>query len=174
MTLPVPWHPNIASFVVQLALGTFSLTRCLPTSMLTACWPQMPLSVDAFVHITPLVCFLHSFPKSGQENRKGKKSPLRVTFVLFLNTGNKNVLHTQDRRYPSSRLFEMGWTFWKRQHHEGETPRTLTTGQIPRCFDKFSVTYSLWNVIQCFKRGGRDVVAIKCYELTLLCTYAVT
>ena len=74
----------MVSSVVQLVLGTFSLERCLQTVTLTVSWLQMLLSVAAFVLTTPVVCFLPSFLKNGQQHLKGKE--LRLCHVLSFQT----------------------------------------------------------------------------------------
>ncbi|KAI4529679.1 hypothetical protein MG293_020357 [Ovis ammon polii] len=54
----------------KLALGTFSRERRLWTSPSTLSWPQIPLSVAAFVLTIPAVCFLPSCLKNGQQHLK--------------------------------------------------------------------------------------------------------
>lgn len=86
------------------------------------------------------------------------------------------MLHNQDRRYLSSRqipdsLREAGPV--ERVNIKRED--SGNTDNRARCFEMFLVTYNLWNVSLCFKRGNRDVVVtIKCQcELTLLSIYTV-
>lgn len=74
---------NMISSVVQLVLGTFSLERRLWTLPSTLSWPQIPLSVAAFVLTIPAVCFSPSCLKNGQQHLKGKQLRLRVMCYLL-------------------------------------------------------------------------------------------
>ena len=71
------------SSAVQLVSGTFSPERRLWTSPSTLSWPQIPLSVAASVLTIPVVCFLPSCLKNGQQHLKGKELKLRVMCYLL-------------------------------------------------------------------------------------------